>query len=449
MVNTSLIGLGKSVSKISQLLNRGNGSTWPGHIALKGNPNFIKEILANSTTKVIIVAGTNGKTTTSALIRKGLEANGKSVMQNASGANLLNGVASTILLNTNVSGKLTQDFAIFEVDENALPLVLNQLTPDYLVLLNLFRDQLDRYGEIHTIAEKWKNAIGKLSEKTKLILNADDPQIAYLGISNVISGSETTMPAGRQAKQIQKIFYFSLENTNANSKNQHAADSVFCPKCGNLLTFNTITFSHLGKWHCSKCGLKQPKTELDSYQIYPLSGTYNKYNVIAAALVLQLIGLKEKEIQEAFRHFQPAFGRQETISYQGKNVQLFLSKNPTSFNQSYAAIQEHNGHSILIALNDRVPDGHDISWIWDTELTGLKDFKHIFVSGDRVYDMALRLKYELGITHFEEKVKTFEELKQAVEAGVNTVAEKQTLYVLPNYSAMLETRKILTGKKIL
>jgi len=442
MSNLPLITLGKTVSKISKTLNRGNGSTWPGHIALKGNKNFIRDILSRSQTKIIIVAGTNGKTTTSALIRKGLEKNGKMVIQNASGANLLNGIASTLLLNTNAKGKLSQDFAIFEVDENALPLVLNQVSPDYLVLLNLFRDQLDRYGEINTIAQKWKDVIAKLPEKTTLILNADDPQIAYLGLSNVRARNEAT-------KQSLDALYFSLNENNSSSKNQEAADSISCPKCGNKLIFETITFSHLGKWKCPSCGLIRPKTSLSSYPIYPLSGTYNKYNTIAAALVLKNLNFNEDIINKAFQEFKPAFGRQELIEFQGKKVQLFLSKNPTSFNQSFATIIELKAKSILLVLNDRIPDGRDISWIWDTDLSVLEDFKHIFVTGDRVYDMALRMKYELGIMNYEKKVETFEDLKEAIDASVNSVSENETLYLLPTYSAMLDARKILTGKKIL
>ncbi len=434
MINIALTSIGKSVSKISKLLNRGNGSTWPGHIALKGNPNFIKEILSQSPTKIIIVAGTNGKTTTSALLRKGLESNGKSILQNASGANLLNGVASTILLNTNNQGKLTQDFAIFEVDENVLPLVLKQISPDYLVLLNLFRDQLDRYGEIHTIAEKWKNAIDTLPEKTKLILNADDPQIA-------------TIPEFLKTNK-QNAHYFGLQS-NKKGTVQHSADSIFCPKCGNNLTFDSVTFSHLGNWHCNKCGLKHPKTEITTNAFYPLTGTYNKYNVNAAVLVLKHIGLSDTEINDAFSNFSAAFGRQEIISYQGKKVQLFLSKNPTSFNQSYVTIQELRGQTILLVLNDRIPDGHDISWIWDTDLPEIQSFKKILVAGDRVYDMALRMKYELGIKNYENKTETFEDLKEAVNAGIANLSPNKTLYILPNYSAMLDVRKILTGKKIL
>jgi len=433
MKNLPLIALGKTISKTSKILNRGNGSTWPGHIALKGNPNFIRNILSNSPTKVIIVVGTNGKTTTSGLIKTGLEKNGKTVFQNISGANLLNGVASTILLNTNAQGKLTQDFAIFEVDENALPQVLNQFTPDYLVLLNLFRDQLDRYGEIHTIADKWKNAIGKLSDKTKLIVNADDPQIAFLGLS---------------AKYKNQSAYFSLQAKIASSK-QQAADSVSCPHCGKKLIFESYTFSHLGKWLCKSCGLKQPVPVLSSFPYYPLSGEYNKYNVIAAALVLKEIGLVEDQIQTSFESFLPAFGRQEIIEFQGKKVQLFLSKNPTSFNQSFDTIRELRASTLLIVLNDRIPDGRDISWIWDVELPELNTFKQIIVSGDRVYDMALRMKYELGIKNYEKKVSIFKELKEAINYGIGALSEKETLYILPNYSAMLDSRKILTGKKIL
>jgi len=430
--NLPLIAIGKTVSKISQTLNRGNGSTWPGHIALKGNKNFIKDILANSQTKIIIVAGTNGKTTTSGLIRTGLEKNGKSVIQNESGANLLNGVASTILLHTDASGNLKYDYAIFEVDENALPQVLQQIKPSYLVLLNLFRDQLDRYGEINVIAEKWKGAILELDDKTKLVLNADDPLVAYMGM-------ELKHPRS----------FFGVDNEKGQTHEDGAADSVSCPHCGKRLSFDKIVFSHLGKWKCTECGLVQPKKHIAEFPYYPLAGVYNKYNTHAAALVLKDLEINEKQIINAFETFLPAFGRQEKIIYEGKTVQLFLSKNPTSFNQSFATIKNLNASMLLLILNDRIPDGRDVSWIWDTDLAGLSEFKHIFVAGDRVYDMALRLKYELGSKLYEEKITTFEDIKEAIEKGINYVQKKGTFYILPTYSAMLDARKILTGKKIL
>lgn len=430
MRNASLTLVGKTISKISKALNRGNGSTWPGHIALKANPNFVRDILSHSETRIIIVAGTNGKTTTASLIATVLEKNGKSVLKNESGANLLNGVASTILLNTDANGQLTQDFAIFEVDENALPQVLDQVTPDYLVLLNLFRDQLDRYGEINTITTKWEHKLSVLSERTKVILNADDPQIAYLGLRDF----------GNKTKQ---NYYFGLNETQP-KQNQQAADSISCPRCGAPLIFTETTFSHLGNWRCKSCGLARPKVTQNSFSDYPLTGAYNKYNTNAAVLVLKQIGLNNKEIVEALRDFKPAFGRQEIITYKNRNVQIFLSKNPTSFNQSFATIKELGAKTLLLVLNDRIPDGRDVSWIWDTDLTGIEKFEQIIIAGDRVYDMALRVKYE-----DYKRYKTYEKLADAIAEGIESLDEKETLYILPTYSAMLESRKILTGKKIL
>jgi len=426
-MNLPLITLGKTSSKIVQRLNLGNGSTWPGHIALKMNKNFIKDIISESHTKVIIVAGTNGKTTTSSLIADVLTENKKTVLRNESGANLLNGIASTILLNTNSRGKLTQEYAVFEVDENALSLLLQQITPDYLVLLNLFRDQLDRYGEINTIVSKWQDAIDALPAATKLVLNADDPQIAYLGNKKT------------------KTSYFGVKEKTTNKENvQQAADSVSCPQCDAPLIFDHKTFSHLGIWHCKKCGLKSPQADVTNASFYPLTGVYNQYNTHAAILVLKQFGFSEKQIIDGLKEFKPAFGRQETLRYKNKNVQLFLSKNPTSFNQSFETIRELEARNLLIVLNDRVPDGHDISWIWDVDLKGIEQFKKILISGDRVYDMALRFKYE-GYKNVE----TFRNLALAVDTGVEMTHANETFFVLPTYSAMLEVRKILTGKKIL
>lgn len=438
MINSLLIYFGKLISFFLKLSNLGAGSTWPGHIALKLNKNFIREVLSKSEIKTILIAGTNGKTTTSKLIQTGLEKSGKSIIQNNSGANLLNGIASTLIQHANLLGELNQDFAIFEIDENTLPLVLKEITPDYLVLLNLFRDQLDRYGEVNTIVVNWKESISNLPKETSLILNADDPQVAYLA---------------KNSKA--KVYYFGLQSSQyGNAKLQHSADSVYCPKCGNKLTFDSLSFSHLGDWHCKKCGLKKPEIKSEKFSIYPLPGLYNKYNVEAANLVLKQIGLTDEQIEDAFTDFVPAFGRQEIIKYKGKNIQVFLSKNPTSFNQSYQTIQELGGTKLLLVLNDRIPDGKDVSWIWDVDLPGLDEFKQIYVAGDRVYDMALRLKYEdqsskLKAQNYNSKVKTYEDLNGAINEAVKLLDDSEILFILPTYSAMLETRKILTGKQIL
>lgn len=428
MINQLSIFLGKTLIFLSSKFNLGSGSTWPGHIALKLNKNFIKEILINSNTKVIVVAGTNGKTTTSRLITSIIRENDKSYLQNKAGANLINGLASTIIRGSKLTGKLEKDYLIFESDENALPLVLKQINdPDYIVCLNLFRDQLDRYGEVDSIAKKWKNAFDNLSSKTSLILNADDPQISFLGNDSKAN-----------------VKYFGLEKNDENKELKHGADSTHCPNCNDKLDFSNVFFSHLGFWKCADCKLARPHPDLEKLPNYPLVGNYNKYNCLAAALFGLCEKISQEKISNAFKSFTPAFGRQEKLNYKGKNVQLFLSKNPTSFNESLEAVNELKGENILILLNDRIPDGLDISWIWDINFEELLNKNmHIGVSGDRGQEMSLRLKYTQIFAH------NYNDPQVAIDKMVEELKEDETLYILPNYSAMLDIRKIITGRKIL
>lgn len=437
-MNLLIIFFGKTVSLICKSLNIGSGSTWPGHVALSVDNNFIKSLITkNRHLKIILIAGTNGKTTTGKLIQAILEGSGKKVFQNTAGANLLNGVASSLIRFSNISGKINFDYAIFEIDENTLPLILENINPEIIVLINLFRDQLDRYGEINAILKKWKEAFAHISSKTILVLNADDPQIAYLG-----DGIEN------------KVKYFGVDSGKSQDT-ENASDSTYCPKCGSKLNYKTTTFSHLGDWECIKCHLRKPKPNLETFDMYPLPGLYNKYNVHAAALTAKILGIEDKKIKNKLRNFKPAFGRQEIIDYKNKKIQVFLSKNPASFNQSLATINTLKAKHLLIVLNDRIPDGRDVSWIWDVDFeSNLSNFFSISVSGDRVYDMALRLHYaiqnsKLRIQNYNSKVKIYENLKKSVEESIRSLRQNETLYVLPTYSAMLDLRKILTGKKIL
>lgn len=426
-MNILLILLGKIISILLNLLGLGKGSTWPGHIALFINENFSKQILKNSKTKIILIAGTNGKTTTSKLIQTILEGNGNKVLLNTTGANLENGLASTLIRGANIFGKINYDYLIFESDENTLPLILRKIHPNFLVLLNLFRDQLDRYGEIDSIAKKWKLTAEKLNRRTKIIANADDASIAYIALNSKL-----------------KSYFFGLNNyENKSYSIPHEADSIYCPNCNSKLNFEFINFSHLGKWSCPKCRLSRPKIDLGDFSFYPLPGTYNIYNTLASVLLAKNIGIDEEEIIKSFKTFSPAFGRQEKIEINGKKAQLFLSKNPTSFNESLNTIANLKAKNLLVVLNDRIPDGRDVSWIWDINLSPLKKFKKIIVSGDRVYDLALRIKYENV-----KNIQTYENLNQAINFGLKNTQKNDTLYVLPTYSAMLEVRKILTGRKI-
>src|SRR5260221_6786097 len=424
---------GKLIASISKLSNKGHGSTWPGHIALKLNKNFIKSTLHLSKTKVIFIVGTNGKTTTANILSTILKEGKKSVAKNASGANLLNGIASALLLHTNVLGRLTTDYAIIEVDENNLPLILKEITPAAIIALDLFRDQLDRYGELDSIIRKWHRSLTMLPPFTKLILNSDDPLISYLGKDSKLD-----------------VSYFGLNEITYNEKLQHASDSIYCPRCKSKLNFSKIYFSHLGDWNCPSCKLTRPAPHM-SYTTYPLVGTYNKYNTLAAVLCAKRLGISEEVIEKGLLKVTPSFGRQEKMEIGGKKIQIFLAKNPTSFNETLRTISDLGAKNVLIALNDRIPDGRDVSWIWDVDFEDYIDkFKHISVSGDRVYDLALRLQYSQK-SEIRNTISLSIEpnLQFAISKSLGLISSEDTLYILPTYSAMLDVRKILTGRKIL
>ncbi len=394
---------GKLVSFVSTTFRLGAGATWPGEIALRIQPRIL-HILARRK-RIILVAGTNGKTTTVKMIKTIL---GKDAVSNTSGANLDNGLMSTFIRYPNAG------YYIFEVDEATLPNVLKDLTPEVIVLTNLFRDQLDRYGEVDTIAEKWLVALGGIERQTNVIVNSDDPHLAFIG-------SKITAP----------VKYFGLEDPSLFlPKMQHATDTIYCPNCGARLTFAGVYYSHLGKWACGTCSFVPPKEDMIAADIVsPLEGVYNIYNTLAAALTAETVGMSKEKIREGLKKFTPAFGRMERIG----NITILLSKNPTGFNESLRTVaQSKDKAPIFLVLNDRIPDGRDVSWIWDVDFEAYRKFPKYYVSGDRALDMALRLKYA-GIQ----------------STIVEDIPHENTLWILPTYSAMLEIRKKLTGRKIL
>lgn len=425
MLNFFIIFFGKLSVLLIRFSNLGGGSTWPGHLALKLNKRFIEDLTKDKNIVKIVIAGTNGKTTTGKLLSNILKESGRSVAHNMEGANLLNGLASTVLINSDLGGKLNKKILIFESDENAFPKVVEAISPDFVILLNLFRDQMDRYGEIDTIATNWKEALKKLEPKSKIILNADDPAVSYLG-----EGLRN------------ELIYFGL-NHGKPEPPKHGADSIYCPNCYNPLSYKFTTFSHLGDWYCERCGLKRPTlTKIKNFKS-SLSGQYNRYNVLAATIMAKKLGINDTFSQKSLLNFKAAFGRQEKIKYQGHQLQLFLSKNPTSFNESLQAISDLNARNILIVLNDRIPDGLDVSWIWDIDTSLFSKIPNVMVTGDRVFDMSLRLRYSDISFDYER------DLRLSLEKSLLRIDKNELLYVLPTYSAMLDLRKILKGRKLL
>ncbi|MBW7960054.1 DUF1727 domain-containing protein [Patescibacteria group bacterium] len=435
---------GKFVLFLIRVFSLGDGSTWPGHILLKLNKNFVKDLLKmNKQLNCVLIVGTNGKTTTSSLIDHILKKLDKKCFRNNEGANLLNGIASAFLKNATLTGRLEYDYALFEVDEFNLPFVLQQITPSAIIVLNLFRDQLDRYGEVNEIHNRWLKAFKQLTPNTQIFTNGDDPYLYYL------------------VKDLDcRKNYFGVDIGKMKRTDlPHDIDFSYCPACFHPLQFQKISFSHLGKYLCENCGISSPKVEdfADRSLKYPLKGLYNIYNVNAALMFIEneVTPIKNKDLNYLLSGFMPIFGRQEPIIYQERKVFLHLVKNPVGFNQTLETLFKtkiRSNANFLILLNDRIPDGRDISWIWDVDFDRLLlTAKYISIGGDRAFEMYLRLKYETVLLPIDKvrriKLKVYRSAEEAVAKSIMNLKQNEPLFVLATYSAMLEVRKILVGNK--
>jgi UDP-N-acetylmuramyl tripeptide synthase len=366
-----------------RFFGRGAGYTWPGHIALKLYPSILGSRRVHFADGVIMVTGTNGKTTTAKLARHIIESHGQTALGNETGGNIVNGIVSSILLQMSWGGKLPATRAVFEVDEFALPHVMKHLTPDVLVLLNLSRDQLDRFGETDTIVQRWIAPVMALPEESTLVLY-------------------------KEQEEFEKL------------------EGAAC---------KTVFFS----------------TDDDISQHLAVKGEFNRKNAHAAVLATRAIGFNDRDCtQAALMTFRSAYGRGEVIEHEGLQCHVFLAKNPASFNHNVELLREFDPATTALwfVLNDNIPDGRDVSWIYDVESEPLRSaaepYTNFAVSGTRGIDMAIRLNYaglELTEAHIHN---THAEALKQLQAS----SAKQIL-IFPNYSAMLEVRKLLTGKSIL
>lgn len=446
---TLFLTITKIVSRISCLFNIGSGYTWPGHIILFFYPHFIEKTISKLPQGSALITGTNGKTTTAQAISFILRKRSLRVVTNTSGANLPNGIASALISKMSWRGSLIADIGVFEVDEAVFPEVVRLIQPRFIILLNLFRDQLDRYGEVDILVSKWKDALAILPSSVKILINANDPALAFLG-----------------ERSRGKVFYFGVDDKEFNLKEvPHYADSSYCLSCSSVLSYKICYFSHVGVWFCPGCGRTTPlpffvagNTHISKEKMYflinkfeittKLVGIYNVYNLTAAFGLTVLLGLPESLSVPLFKEFRPHFGRQETFLIGKQAVKIFLSKNPTGFTVNLRLIASifEPGDCLLLALNDGIADGTDVSWIYDVDF---EDFLNLFegsvyISGRRAYDLALRLKYAglLREPVVSNDVRTIlgEIHKQSNKLG--------TLYILPTYTAMLGIRKVLLGKEI-
>ena len=445
------VAVAGAVRRACRLLGRG-ATSLPGLVALRIEPGLVGLLSGGLGRGSLVVAGTNGKTTTSALLAAALEAGGRAVLHNRAGSNMLRGIAATLCARAGLAGTLRGGAGLtglFEVDEAALPGILPQISPRFVVLTNLFRDQLDRYGELQGIADRWRPVLASLPSGSRVLLNADDPLIASLG--DALGGRAVYFGVDRWAGPDQQL------------EAPGSADSLFCPRCGAPLAFSRFSYAHLGHWSCPQCGNARPTPAISGIVtgeggrggqmlvagafgelVLPLAlpGRYNAYNALAALAAALAAGVPAQVAVTSIGAATGVFGRAESIRVGDRSVQLYLIKNPTGADEVLRVVAGGDtGSSLLLLLSDLAADGHDVSWIWDARFDRLAGWSgDLWCGGTRAEDMALRCKYA-GLGPVREVVPRDPAL--ALRTALAGTAPGGTLVVLATYTAMLAARHSL------
>ena len=437
-------GLARLVRAASRRLGRTGGTTAPGRLLLRLSPRAVTRMARELDDGSVLVSATNGKTTTSAMIAAALDLAGRPVVHNRAGSNMAWGVATALL----DAGARRGQLGLFEVDEAWLPKVARELEPRVLLLANLFRDQLDRYGELELLADRWAELVVELDGRARLVLNADDPLVADLG------------------RDRSGVSYFGVEDdSQALPGMQHAADSKHCRNCGHPYAYEAIYLGHLGRYSCPNCGRARPHPLVAATRVelhgmsgssvtvrtpegeielsLPLPGLYNVYNAVAALATLLELGVPAAVGGRALESFAGAFGRVETIPIAGRSLSILLVKNPAGANEVLRTLTLEDGQlDLWLALNDRTADGRDVSWIWDADFEVLAGrVRRATCSGSRAEEMALRLKYA-GI---DADLRVDRDLASSLDAAL-AGAEGERLFALPTYTALIELRDILARR---
>jgi len=440
-------------------LGRGGGTAAPGLVAERIDPGLVRKIACRLSHGSVVVAGTNGKTTVSRMLADILQADGLKVAHNRSGSNLVRGVASSLAGQADLWGSPRADIGVIESDEAAMPEIVRRLEPSVVVLNNLFRDQLDRYGELDAIATRWRTALLRLPASATVVVNVDDPTLA--AISDDIS-----------ARRIA----FGLDDSNPLyhlSAIPHAADAKSCRQCGHDLTYDRLYSAHQGAWRCPNCGATRPTLNyagtsislngVDSLHLevtaaaggsepfavdLAVPGLYNVYNAVAAASAAGTLGVTGETIASALAAYRSAFGRIERVQYRGHELTLALVKNPVGFNETLRMLTMSTAGLTtvtLIAINDLTADGRDVSWLWDVDFEMLAHGSApIFTTGLRGADMANRLKYA-GLR--EARIRLLPtELSEGLDAFVDALPPSAPGYILLTYTALLGLRQVLADR---
>jgi lipid II isoglutaminyl synthase (glutamine-hydrolysing) len=457
----------RAIGRLSRLSGRGGGTTLPGRILLRSEPHAIARLAADLGAGSTVISATNGKTTTAGMIAAALRADGRDPVHNHAGSNMAWGVATALL-------EQRGDEGLFEVDEAWLPKVSAELQPRVVVLANLFRDQLDRYGELERLADEWAAvAAEREAAGSELVLNADDPLVADLG-------------RDPDLRRRRGVTFFGIEDpSQALPELQHARDAKHCRRCGAPYSYERAFVGHLGHYECPACEADRPDPDVAAESItlhglegsrfvvrtpegpaeveLPLPGLYNVYNALAAVATAQRLGVPLERIVAALAGVEAVFGRVETIVVEDKPLSIFLIKNPAGANEVLRTLRQEadpatepaGGASsatdkapqrldLWLALNDRIADGRDVSWIWDADFELLAGrVRRVTCAGTRAAEMALRLKYA-GLP--AEAITVSSEIGPSLDAALAAAPER--LLALPTYTALIELRTLLARRGV-
>lgn len=444
------VAVARAIGAISRRSGRGGGTTLPGRLLLRSEPDALRRLGARLSGPRTVISATNGKTTTAGMLASALRAAGRDPVHNRAGSNMAWGVATALIEGSGEEG-------LFEVDEAWLPRVVEELSPTLLVLGNLFRDQLDRYGELERLADEWAAAIAGCEGSTGLVLNADDPLVADLG-------------RDRDLRRRDGVTFFGIEDADqAVAELQHAFDAKHCRRCGAPYRYERAFVGHLGHYRCPSCGADRPLPDVSATAIelrgiegsrftaltprgeleieLPLPGLYNVYNALAAIAAAERLEVPGELIRAGLGSVRAAFGRVETIAVGERALSILLIKNPAGANEVLRTLRleaERSGAGIdlWIALNDGIADGRDVSWVWDADFELLDEsVERVHCTGTRAAEMALRLKYAGWPT---ERIAVIDGIGPALDAALAAAGPR--LFALPTYTALIELRTLLAKR---
>ncbi len=441
---------GRLTGAVSRVAGRGGGTALPGLVAERIQPALVADLGRQLGRGSVLITGTNGKTTASRIVASILAAASIPILHNREGSNMMRGLASTLLAEATPLGAVREGSArvgLFEVDEATMPAAARALKPRVMAFTNLFRDQLDRYGEVDTVAAMWREALADAPHDATLVLNADDPSVAELAV-----GWEGP------------IHWFGLDDPACASDFTGAFDARWCGSCGGTFVYERRYFAHVGYWRCQGCGRTRAAADTAATNVrlaldearfsvpgigelaMPVTGLYNVYNALAAIGVARVLGVGPEAIAAGVAAVRAAFGRQEVVAFEGRRLRLLLAKNPAGANQVLRLLAAVAGEAplrVAVLLNDRFADGQDVSWTWDVDYEMVApEIRACWAGGVRAEDMALRLKYAgwptpLAVEH-DPAV-----LLDAILAGT---AGGDDVFVIPTYTAMLDLRAELAHR---